>query len=62
LYIPRPVATRETAAVRIKRSRDARAFIENGTFEVFIPDPLTSELGDPVFGGCFAATAHRLIF
>ena len=31
-------------------------------FEVFVPDPVTSELGDPVFSGCFAATSHRLTF
>jgi hypothetical protein len=50
------------ARTSIRLSPDARTFTENGTFEVFLPDPLTSELGDPVFGGCFTATAHRLIF
>jgi hypothetical protein len=45
----------------ITLSRDAKTFIENGTFKVFFPDPVTSELGDAVFGGCFAATSHRLI-
>ena len=50
------------ARTSIRLSADTRTFNENGTFEVFFPDPLTSELGAPVFSGCFAATAHRLIF
>jgi hypothetical protein len=33
-----------------------------GPYRVFFPDPVTSELGDAIFSGCFAATAHRLIF
>lgn len=50
------------ARTSIKLSRDAKTFTENGNFEVFLPDPVTSELGDAVFSGCFAATAHRLPF
>lgn len=44
----------------IRLSRDAQTFVESGTFVVFFPDPVTSELGEPVFGGCFTATAHRI--
>lgn len=60
-------ASRQLAAIikvrtNIRLSRDAKAFTENGTFEVFFPDPVTSEPGEPVFSGCFAATAHRLTF
>ncbi len=59
--------SRQLAAIikvrtNIRLSRDAKAFTENGTFEVFFPDPVTSESGEPVFSGCFAATAHRLTF
>lgn len=60
-------ASRQLAAIikvrtNIRLSRDAKAFTENGTFEVFFPDSVTSEPGEPVFSGCFAATAHRLTF
>jgi hypothetical protein len=50
------------ARTSIRLSRDATTFVETGTFLVFFPDPVTSELGDPIFSGCFAATAHRLTF
>lgn len=50
------------ARTSIRLNKDAKAFTENGTFEVFFPDPVTSELGDAVFSGCFAGTSHRLIF
>jgi hypothetical protein len=46
----------------IRLSRDATTFVESGTFGVFFPDPVTSELGEPIFGGCFAAMAHRVTF
>lgn len=46
----------------ITLSRDAKTFAERGTFAVFVPDPVTSELGEPVFGGCFASTARRMTF
>jgi hypothetical protein len=36
-------------------------FREDGTFEVFVPDPASSELGDPVFSGCVASTGNRLM-
>ena len=50
------------ARTQIRLSRDAKSFTENGTFEVFFPDPETSEPGDPVFSGCFSARAYRLTF
>jgi hypothetical protein len=37
-------------------SRDGNSFTENGTFEGVDPS------GNVLFGGCFAATAHRLRF
>ena len=46
----------------IRLSRDGESFTENGTFEVFFPDPVSGEPGESVFSGCFAATAHRLTF
>jgi hypothetical protein len=50
------------ARTSIRLGRDAETFIERGTFAVFFPDPVTSELGDPVFSGCFASTANRVTF
>jgi hypothetical protein len=50
------------ARTSIRLRADARAFAERGTFDVFFPDPVTGALGDPVFSGCFAATAHRVTF
>ena len=46
----------------IRLSRDAKTFVESGRFAVFFPDPVTSELGGPIFSGCFAAMAHRATF
>lgn len=46
----------------IRLSRDGKTFVESGRFAVFFPDPVTSELGEPIFSGCFAAMAHRVTF
>ena len=46
----------------IRLSRDAKTFEESGTFAVFFPDPVTSELDEPIFAGCFDAMAHRMTF
>ena len=37
-------------------SKDGNSFIENGTFEVIIPD------GTVVYAGCFNGTSHRMTF
>lgn len=58
----RQLAAIVKARTQIKLSQDGQSFTENGTFEVFFPDPVTSAPGEPVYSGCFAATAHRLTF
>jgi hypothetical protein len=61
------IATKQLGAVvkartSIKLGRDSKTFVESGTFAVFVPDPTTSELGEPMLTGCFASTAHRMTF
>ena len=50
------------ARTSIRLSPDGKAFVESGNFAVFFPDPVTSELGEPLFTGCFASMARRLTF
>jgi hypothetical protein len=50
------------ARTSIRLSADGKTFVESGTFAVFLPDPATSEVGEPVFTGCFASMSRRLTF